>query len=33
MGAFGELCLIISLNVAVIGIFGVGYGVYKLIII
>ena len=33
MGAFGDLCLIMSLNVAVIGTSGVGYGVYKLIIL
>ena len=33
MGAFGDLCLITSLNVAVIGTSGVGYGVYKLIIL
>ena len=33
MGAFGDLCLIMSLNVAAIGTSGVGYGVYKFIVL
>jgi len=33
LDAFGDLCLIMSLNFAVIGTFGVVYGMYKLIIL